>query len=323
MRRLLPLVLLALIVLPTPALSTDLGEGNEAVAKTFAAWKARGPRLRPSKAKRRVMITGFGLFSGVDYNISGVVAASIADARFWPATTKLSALKTPPKSAIATGRLTEADGGAKAWQRRLVIDGETYEVGILLLDVLWDLGAAVTLFEAQTFKPHLIVMTGRGGAKAVFEAGALNEAARHPGFRSDGAIDKRNVPATPHVFDPKAAGVEPAIAMPWDNERLAALAREIIDPLERGYEVVAAPEARKGNTYICNNISCAVLHGLKHERLHLAGGKIKLEKIALPDTTAGFFHYPAAAKNDPVEVLAWARMLATVAKDHFDDTKKD
>lgn len=309
--------------MPNPAFSTDLGEGNDAVARTFAAWKKTGPRLQPSDADRKVMITGFGLFSGIDYNISGVVVESLADVRFWPQTTKLEALETPPASVIAAGKLTASDGGAKAWQRRLVIDGETYEVGILLLDVLWDQAAAITLYEARAFQPDLIVMTGRGGAKAVFEAGALNRAVSAPGFRADGAREETNLPKHVHVFDPEADGVETEIAMPWDNKRLAKLAKPIVDSIGRGYEVFAPQAARKDNTYICNNISCAVLHGVKHDEVHLAGGKVKIEKLGLSDATAGFFHYPAKATNAPKEVFAWARMLMAVATAHFAEPAGD
>nr|MDJ0976755.1 hypothetical protein [Planctomycetota bacterium] len=117
--------------------------------------------------------------------------------------------------------------------------------------------------------------------------------------------------------DPKHAGVEPAIGMTWDNERLAAAARPIVASLKKDYEVRAAPAARPGNTYICNNISCVVLHGLKGQKVSLAGGGIELETKGLAKTAAGFFHYPARATNEPGEVQTWARMLATVVKTHF------
>jgi hypothetical protein len=312
------LALVALCV--SPAAATDLGKGNDALAKTFDAWTKTGPRLGTSDAERRVMITGFGLFSGVDYNISGVVVESMANKAFWAdkvALAELAKAKPPAKATVGSGRLTEKDGGAKAWRRTLEIDGKTYEVGFLLLDVLWDLGAAIALYEAETFQPHLIVMTGRGGRRAIFETGALNQAAAYPGFRPDGAVDRDNTPVTPNVFDPSLEGVEQAIAMTWDNARLADAARPVVASMGKDYEVLAATEARAPNTYICNNISTVVLHGLKRHEVVLAGGKIRLEKIALDDTAAGFFHYPDAATNEPSEVRTWARMLATVVETHF------
>lgn len=312
---------LVLALLPLPAFATDLGDGNVEVGKTFAKWVEGGPRLKASDCERRVLISGFGLFSGVDYNISGVVVESMANEAFWPKGVRLDeAMKTPAKSKVKSGLLTEKDGGAKVWQRTLVIDGETYEVGFLLLDVLWDLGAAITLYEAKTFKPHLIVMTGRGGQKAIFEKGALNQAAGYPGFRSDGAQDPKNTPVTPNVLDPKLDGIEAAIGMTWDNTKLADAARPVVDSMKKGYAVMAADAARPRNTYICNNISCAVLHGIKRDAISLAGGKIKITGVDLSDTTAGFFHYPAASTNEPAEVLTWARMLATVVKTQFEST---
>lgn len=319
-RPLLFALLLALLLSPGPddvARATDLGRGNEQVKRAYEAYVKGGPRLEASEASRRVLITGFGLFSGVEFNISGVVLQSMADPTFWPTEAKLDALPKPPAKAVGAGTLTAKDGGARAWQRTLVIDGRTYEVAFLLVDVLWDLGAAITLFEAEHFEPHLIVMTGRGGKAAVFERGALNRAAPYTGFRHDGRPDPTNKPVAQSVLDPQHPGVEQAIAMSWDNERLAAAARPIVASMRAGYEVVAAPAARPDNTYICNNISCVVLHGLQGRKVALAGGAIELEVAGLAETAAGFFHYPARATREPAEVQAWARMLATVVKTHF------
>ena len=313
----------ALLALPLCAGSaidanaTDLGEGNRAMKTRFDAWKERGPKSKASDAPRRVMVTGFGLFSGVDYNISGVTVASMADPAFWPATVSLADLPEAGAEHVASGKLVDADLGAKHWQRSLEIDGVTYEVCFLVLDVLWDLGAAIVLEEARRFQPHLIVMTGRGGRRTVFESGAVNSATGYSGFRYDGAPDRENVPATPHVIDPALPGVEAAIPMTWDAPRLAAAAKPIIEAMGRGHEVYAAPRARPENNYICNNISCAVLHGIARKDVALAGGEIRIEDIALPDTAAGFLHLPAAAQNTPAEVQAWCHVLARVMKTHF------
>jgi hypothetical protein len=299
------------------AYPTDVGKaGNAALAKRFEAWKAGDQHLLPSEAKRRILFTGFGLFSGVDFNISGVVAASMADPEFWPTKVKLTELVGPAKGATpATGILAEGDNGARVWQRTLHIDGEAYEIGFLLVDVLWDLGAAITLHEAATFKPHLIVMTGRGGPRGVFEAGALNVAVRAPGFRANGDVDPANRPTDGLVLP--VEGVEREIAMRWDGPAMLEIAQPIVASLDRGYEIIAAKAARPGNTYICNNISCCVLHALSGQTLELAGGKIKIPDPKLAKTRGGFFHYPAAARNDAAEVFTWCRMWATLFQAHF------
>lgn len=307
------LALLLLLLLPAPlADATDLGPGNQALAKRFEAYKKGGHRSKKSTARHRVMITGFGLFSGVDYNISGVVVDSMANEKFWPKLHGATVQYAPPKaSEVGSGKLSERDGGARVRQRLLTINDLEVEVCFLVLDVLWDLGAAITLYEAQNFRPQLIIMTGRGGRTAVFESGALNRAAGHPGFRASGDPDRRNQPVTPYVLDPSHEGIESAIAMPWDNEALAKMAREVLAGLDPPHEVVAAPAARKGNTYICNNISAVVLHALKGVEVRLAGGHIKL-RSDLEGVKGGFLHYPAKATNRPVEVWRWCEVLAGV-----------
>lgn len=321
------MVLVVVLVLlgtvdPDPVYPTDLGsEGNAQVSKRFAAYMAKGPRLKASHAKRRVLITGFGLFAGVDKNISGVVAESMADPAFWPASWQAQKPAVVPEGAAPrSGHLKESDLGAKAWQRTLTLDGEVVEVGFLVLDVLWDLGAAITLYEANVFRPHLIIMTGRGGPTAVFEAGALNEAVAQPGFAWDGALVPGNKPQRPHVLPPDLPGVERAIAMRWDNEALAKRARAVLAPLRRGYEVTAPKEARARNTYICNNIACAVLHAAKQGSVQLAGGQVRVAfkpPLDPKSVTAGFFHYPAAARFDREEVATWCGVLNAVIASHF------
>ncbi len=323
MRRALLLVMVAALLGldAEDAYPTDMGKtGNEALAKRFEAWKAGDQHLLASTAKRRILLTGFGLFSGVTFNISGVVASSMADPAFWPAEVELSEVAGPAKGATpAKGILEEGDSGARVWQRTIEIDGETYEVGFLLVDVLWDLGAAITLHEAATFKPHLIVMTGRGGPKGVFEAGALNVAVHAPGFRANGDRDPANKPTTGLVLPADAPGVTREIAMRWDGAALLKIAKPIVTSLDRGYEIIAAKAARPRNTYICNNISCCVLHALSGQTLELAGGKIKIPDPKLGKTRGGFFHYPASTKNDAKEIFTWCRMWATLFQAHFAD----
>ncbi len=320
-RALLLAAVFGLFVFSAPyARTTDLGDGNDDVAKMFESYKKGGPRTKKSDAKRRVMMTGFGLFSGVDYNISGVVVESMASEDFWPTEILATAMYAPPKQEnVGKGVLKKKDGGARVWQRTLKVAGEEYEVAFLLLDVLWDLGPAITLYEAQHFQPHLIIMTGRGGKRAVFEGGAVNNATKHPGFRYDGKADGKNRPVRSFVLDPELTGIEAAIATTWDNQKLADMAREQIQAIgDAKFEVVAPAKARPENNYICNNITAAVMHGLKGVDVELAGGKIKLKDVKLPDTRGGFFHYPAAATNKAWHVWQWCSVWRHVMQRHFE-----
>ncbi len=256
-RALLVMALCSLFVMTaSDARTTDLGDGNADVAQMFEKYKKGGPRTKKSDAKRKVMITGFGLFSGVDYNISGVVVESMASKDFWPAEILPTASYAPPQQKhVGKGTLTKKDGGVKVWQRTLKFNGREYEVAFILLDVLWDLGPAITLFEAQNFQPHLIIMTGRGGARAVFEGGAVNNAAKHPGFRFDGKADEKNRPTQSYVLDPKLGGIEAAIPTRWNNKELADATRDLIRAINPNFEVSAPANARPANNYICNNIT--------------------------------------------------------------------
>jgi hypothetical protein len=264
------------------------------------------------------MITGFGLFSGVEFNISGVVVESMAREAFWPAAVDLAAPvgEPPAAAAVGAGRLTERDGGARVWQRALRIDGEEYEVAFLLLDVLWDLAPALVLHEAETFRPDLLLLTGRGGDALVFEGGSVNKAIPHPGFASDGAPDRRNLPRSTTLLPPDLPGVRADIRATWDGPRLAAAARAFVDAIDPRIEVRAPAGGREENAYICNNLAGVVLHALGGVEVPLAGGAIRL-RSTLRDAKAGFLHYPASAGNGPAEVRGWTRVLARVVAAHF------
>jgi hypothetical protein len=314
--------LLALLLLAPCAAGTDLGPGNEAVAARYEAWVAKGARTQPPPVPkegetpaRRVMVTGFGLFSGVTFNVSGMVVESMANPEFWPAEMDLRKAATPPKEgSLRRGVLKEDDGGARVWQRTLVIDGRRFEVAFLLLDVLWDLAPAIVLHEARTFRPDFVLMTGRGGREAVLEGGSRNRATPHPGFRADGAPDEKNRPRGKTVLDPALEGVESDVAATWDNVALAAAVTPLVREIDERFEVLAPAGGRAENDYICNNVTNVVLHALKGVEVPLAGDRIRL-RADLPGVEAGFFHYPAGAKDDPAEAQAWARVLATILRE--------
>lgn len=314
---------------PSDVEATDLGKGNRKMKQRFDAYMKRGIQLKgPSKTQTetrspRVLVTGFGLFTGVDFNISGVVAECLGSS--WPKTTALrgdAATNAPKLTAVPHGKLTDADLGAKAWQRSMEIEGRRIELGVLVLDVLWDLAPAIALEEAKVFQPDLILMMGRGGRRVVFEAGAVNHAAAHAGFQSDGEMDALNLPRTPHVVDPKLKGVEPAIAMRWNSAAMAKAAQPFVARIGKKYEIYVAPRARPENSYICNNISCAVLHGIKLGTLPLAGGLVQIEDIRLTNTIAGFLHLPAHATRKANEIENWCRAILAAIGAQLTPTRK-
>ena len=71
---------------PYSEVKTNLGAaGNQEVLERYQAYLAKGRGCRAEGNGKRVILSGFGLFRGVSYNISGAVVASMADAAFWPA----------------------------------------------------------------------------------------------------------------------------------------------------------------------------------------------------------------------------------------------
>ncbi|MGE0174128.1 MAG: hypothetical protein AB7T49_15125 [Oligoflexales bacterium] len=302
---------------------TDLGPvGNEKVYERFEAFKQSGKGCDASlsnpansKAKRtRVMVTGFGLFQGVDYNISGVVAESMMDPEFWPESTNLFQGPGSPAdklSEASDGRLDSEDQGAKAVTRNISVNGRDLTVCFMLLDVYWDLAGAIVIDQIEKFQPDFVFMTGRGAEEPVYEWGAINNAKHASGFESDGTVAAESTPvneAYNYVLPTNTIGVSYNAPLLWDNKRLVEVTKDDIAAL--GFAAIAPPAPRPSNDYICNNISYIVVHAVKGVNVQLAGEKISL-KITVPKIPkVGFFHYPAAAKNEKDSVFRWARVIA-------------
>jgi hypothetical protein len=296
---------------------SDLGEqGNLFVAKTFDSYLRLHPEgaCRAAGPGKRVIVTGYGLFSGVPYNISGTVVRSMADPAFWPERVDL---ETPSLAVLASprsGLVSPSDTGAAAFNRSLFIDGERYEACFLVLDVIWDLAGAILIHEETRFKPAVVVMTGRGGDLASFEAGALNRASSFPGYDADGRpLGAVNVPESPWVVADEPVDAE--LAMTWNSRALAAAAEAGTRLL--GYSAAGQKAARPENNYLCNDISFAALHASRNRPTSLAGGRILLGSPELPAAPAvGFLHFPAADLAHPdlaaygQGIFAWGKILA-------------
>lgn len=291
---------------------TDLGaEGNQAVADRFNAYRQKRSTenggCRPATSAKRVMITGFGLFTGVDYNISGVVAQSFADQAFTPEDLALNGSDAIGGSgSVGAGRIPESALGAVTTVRHMTIRGEEYEVCVLTLDVLWDLAAAIITLEAESFQPSMIIMSGRGASQAIVEAGALNDAqVGLEGYDASGSIDSVNAP----VASPILLGRPTESRMTWNGAALAFAARPVVQSL--GFTIGAASGPRRDNNYICNNVSYVVLEAARGAHLSLAGGLIAWSPAIQSDPKIGFFHYPGTATHDRAKVAGWVRVLAT------------
>ena len=300
---------------------TDLKD-NELVAEAFSNYKSQNSHCSQGSAGRRVMIAGFGQFSGPNSsNISGVVAMSMARQEFWPSQAqKFKELNGDPNSFFRHEDLTTSNGGY-AVQRQLNIAGKSFDVCFLYLDVVWDLSASIILHEASLHKPELIIMSGMNGGQRVetfWEGSAINNAVVGvTGFDNQG----NNIIDNVAVSDRAGAKVLPSLAynavvpLTWDATFLADVNRELIQEINPKYGSRAA-SARTENTYICNNVSIAVASALAGNDLQLAGGSIAFSKESFDfKAQVGFLHYPsdssvAGTVDRGKDILGWSKVVA-------------
>ena len=302
---------------------TDLVDNRE-VAAAFAAFKeatAHCPvpdRVRENTG--RVIVTGFGLF-GSQFNISGIVAMSMSNPDFWPSEVNLRTSRARNSAVFRHGDV-QTKHGVYLLTRDLTIDDHDYQVCFLLLDVKWDLAAAIILHEAGIFKPDLVIMGGMNGREptaAYFETGAVNEATLSTGFTAEGHRLPTNVPAGGDLRVLQSLPADHLAKMTWDAELLAQRTEATVAAISRNvtFSTRAAP-IRRDNDYICNNVSFAVTSGLTGQAVALAGGAIR---IPAQNTGAkvGFLHYPYQASvegraDHAEEVFGWTKLLASIIR---------
>ena len=306
------------------ALMTDLGdEGNAAVADTFTSYKSANPSgaCKAAGGGKHVIVTGYGLFAGRNYNISGEVVRAMADASFWPGKMFLSGKYKFPHNYNYTPRMSPQDfsNGAIVSNRSLYINNEEYEVCFMALDVIWDQAGAILIYESGRFKPEMIMMTGGGAPEARFEGAAVNSADKLPGYNSHGTVSGQNAPVSSWLLEDYPAGhVEKTT---WDGSLLAYVTRNEITKL--GYTVSGPAGQSPGNDYLCNNITYLALHATQHELpTNLAGNRTDGYKISLPapglpqKPVVGFFHFPDVPMDHPDlsrygdGVFGWAKVIA-------------
>lgn len=294
---------------------TNLGENENArVARTFRAYRDartthRGGCVQTGSG-RKVMVTGFGLFSGVEKNISGVVAEALSNATFLPSSVDTSAaLKRSPGATVPLGRTDSGDHGAKVWNRSVTIDGQSVSMCIILLEVIWYQAAAIIAYEANAFRPEVLIMSGyAGGSTLRFESGALNTAEHLSGYTNSGERQASNIPIETFVLPTSTPGLVSPIFMTWNATGLADAVRPLVKLANGTLATLGAPETDPSNIYICNNVSFVVLHALRGVPIHLAGGQIELAPTAL-HVKAGFLHYPES-HLDALAVARWTRVVA-------------
>lgn len=308
-------------------LSTDLGpSGNMRVRQKFENYKQnRGQGCSSAGSGRRILITGFGPFNSKN-NVSGAVVNLLQKDYLWP-----NQAAWPENRPFEAPAFVPSDDptpvGALAVQRSLRFDGQDIELCLLTLSVEWDFAAAVILSEAERFQPDFILMTGYGADPTAvrLEAGALNRTSRLSGFDSRGSsLGELNEPISAWVIPP-ALNLPEELGMQWQPARIVGTHKERLaqfsESLGRGegsqaWRFVPMQNADPDNSYICNNVSYAILAALKNGVVPLAGGTLVLNPKFSKIPRAAFLHYPFDSKSfDHREVWGWANLLMGIVAD--------
>lgn len=283
---------------------TELGKaGNQWVAETFQKYRANAKGcVSGGGTERRILVQGYGPFSGISRNLSGAVVAHLAG------------LPDVPKT----------KNGGWAATRKLEVEGETIEFCFVYLDVIWDLAGSIVLTEMERFDPELVMMSGVGSATTIAEGGAQNSALGLSGYDSEGnALRDRNTPwcgTQPcgyadhiNILSPKDPGVEATVTHSWDNVAFARALLPGVQVFAPFMKVEAPKEARYGNDYLCNNVSYTVQSAINGAEIRLAGGLISFP-ARKSDRAAGFLHYQADSNPTPERIRLWASAVASALK---------
>lgn len=240
---------------------------------------------------QNIILTGFGLFAGVEYNVSGALAESLGHS-----------LDTNESVTLKKGVLSDTDCGVRVIDRKIRLGGIKYNLRILLLDVMWDFSGAVLSFEMQQLNPKAVLMMGRGNdSRVILEAGALNETSNHAGYCADGAISSVNTPIKKLMFPECPLKLE----MTCENKKVA---KAFSDTGVQGEFSVSAPHsAREENTYICNNISYIALLTALNLPFKLANEKILFKPNLKTKPQVGFLHLPKDLSFENGELSYWMR----------------
>jgi hypothetical protein len=319
---------------PVNNLKTNLGpNGNAIVKQEFDLYKAKPKDQHCSRegTGRRVIFTGYSLFQSFRYNISGTIVEAMADTKLWPSVVSLDEFNPTDETSIGhKSILPQGSHGGFAAQRQLKIDGRDVTVCLILLEVRWDLAAAIVLDEASRFGPQSIIMTGGGVTDKAFigqfEGGAVNDALAMAGYSTTGEPLPDNVPVKPDYYTPSPIllpsepGVRSPIPMKWNSVKLAALTQGIAATIpyqneQRLFSSVGYTHARPSNNYLCNNVSYVTLSAIAGVHIKLAGGQIDLgvfDELSRAVDTAGFYHIPNTYTDAAKTMLGWSKFFAKV-----------
>jgi pyrrolidone-carboxylate peptidase len=246
---------------------TNLGaEGNQFILDRYQSYLKNSLHCEPSDPKaRRVIISGFGPFSGSLKNFSSEVLYSWGQFM-------------PPKKEQDVSSAT----------LNLKIKNSNLQICLLSLSTQWDLAAAIIINEALAFQPDFILMTGVGGPSfVVLETIAGNNITDLSGFDGSGNPLKQTVPVENYVL-PNGSTKE--IALTWKPLDIYTEIEAVLNKTK--YELAIDMPSKLVDDYICNNTRYVVTHAANNTTVTLAGGKIVLTPNFLKPPITGFIHLP-------------------------------
>ena len=302
---------------PQNQLQTALIDSDK-ISATFKRYQAKAEHCHQNPGIPSVVLTGFNRF-GKPFNISGLVAMSMAKPEFWPDVVDLTRVSPEDTdlSQFAQHSELQTSEGALVKQRTLVINDKKYEVCFLYLDVQWDLAASIIVHESQLMQAQLVIMSGMNGAahrETTWETEALNLAGMGGGFDAFGHSDPNNSPIelTNPILPDDALGQ--TIRLSWKAAELARLNAPLIASIAPNFSTITGV-GRTSNDYVCNNVSYVVQQGLSGHHLSLASGQIQMTPPAIHGVQVGFLHYPADASeaglaDNGLALFRWNQVLA-------------
>lgn len=289
---------------------TDLGRHNDAVASRLSRYQSKSSHCQSVEGvKYRVMLTGFGPFSGEPVNTSGLVAMNF------------SRFMKHIDSKIIIPEIKGDDADAIVNQEVINIEGAKIAVCAVETSVIWDLAGSIYLHEASLFKPDLIIMSGIDSGNrfvGTWEQYSSNIAVGESGYESDGSVSSVTpVRSSSDDIIKIFPGGPEKFLMTWDAASLAAKTDLIIKEKLKDFELQTSPAANPSD-YLCNNVSYVVLAGISGFTLPLAGGKMLVHAEGLRATKAGFFHYPSFSPQDEISVKVWIEVMAKVIESEME-----
>jgi len=279
---------------------TDLGPtGNQAVVQRYQTYLASGPRCSAATAVgTKILLTGFGLFSGIDSNISSAVVKGAA--ALLPAT--LPDSTAPATADVLPAGVVSSSVGVDSVQRVFTIGDRSVTVCFLSLDVQWDFAAAVVVTEVQNFSPDNVFMFGQGDTRVIVESGVQNRDVSYSGFNSDGSFDEANSPVSPTLFDSLPASLRLSV----DQARVGAAIAPAVAAL--GVSLFLPSDFRPSNDYICNNIGYSVQAAADGYLVPFAGGLLPLQLTVAKPPVVSFIHLPVENALD-LPARPWLQLV--------------